>query len=115
MRPTQLDRFANLPFETPTPASHHEPQIRIRRRLNPSVRPHVYDGIREFNHRLPNWWLFTLYGAIVFWVGYWSYYEWFRSAPEGPQRVEIGHDPDRGGEACAAAAAEPSTTRACGR
>jgi cytochrome c oxidase cbb3-type subunit 3 len=56
---------------------------------DPSVRPHVYDGIREFNHRLPNWWLFTLYGAIVFWVGYWSYYEWFRSAPEGPQRLEL--------------------------
>jgi hypothetical protein len=25
MRRAQLDRFAQLPFETPTPASHHEP------------------------------------------------------------------------------------------
>jgi cytochrome c oxidase cbb3-type subunit 3 len=55
----------------------------------PEVRPHVFDGIREFNNRLPNWWLFTLYGAIVFWVGYWSYYEWFRAAPEGPQSLQV--------------------------
>jgi cytochrome c oxidase cbb3-type subunit 3 len=55
----------------------------------PDIRPHVFDGIREFNGRLPNWWLFTLYGAIAFAIGYWSYYEWFREGPEGPQRVEL--------------------------
>jgi cytochrome c oxidase cbb3-type subunit 3 len=55
----------------------------------PDVRPHVYDGIREFNNRLPNWWLFTLYATILFWIGYWAYYEWFRVAPEGPRSVEL--------------------------
>ena len=52
------------------------------------VRPHSYDGIQEYDKRLPNWWLMTLYASIVFWVGYWSYYEWFRVGLTGPQQVE---------------------------
>ncbi|MEY4940160.1 MAG: hypothetical protein RIQ93_1895 [Verrucomicrobiota bacterium] len=52
------------------------------------IRPHVFDGIQEYDKRLPNWWLYTLYITIVFWVGYWSYYEWFRAGPTGTQVVD---------------------------
>jgi cytochrome c oxidase cbb3-type subunit III len=52
------------------------------------IRPHVFDGIAEYDKRLPNWWLYTLYITIVFWIGYWSYYEWFHVGPSGTEVVE---------------------------
>lgn len=63
---------------TPTPNTPHEDPIR----------PHTYDGIQEYDKRLPNWWLMTLYASIVFWVGYWAYYEWFRVGLTNEQHVE---------------------------
>lgn len=46
----------------------------------PELRPHVFDGIQEYDQRLPNWWLWTFYVTIIWFVVYWFlYYQlgWF--------------------------------------
>ncbi len=53
------------------------------------VRRHVFDGIEEYDNRLPNWWLFTLYIMIVFSIGYWFYYAQSGLAEDDGRRVEV--------------------------
>ncbi|MBI5542568.1 MAG: c-type cytochrome [Deltaproteobacteria bacterium] len=48
-----------------------------------------YDGIVEHDNHLPRWWLMTLFGAIIFSVGYWLYYHKLEGRP---QRAELEAD-----------------------
>lgn len=51
------------------------------------LRPHTFDGIQEFDQRLPNWWLLTLYGSIVFSVVFWFAHYEARVIPDDGARV----------------------------
>lgn len=53
------------------------------------LREHSFDGIQEFDQRLPNWWLYTLYGAIVFAFLYWLVLFQFEDGERDIHELEI--------------------------
>ena len=39
-----------------------------------TVMEHEYDGIQEFDNRLPNWWMWIMWGSMVFALFYWIFF-----------------------------------------
>ena len=54
----------------------------------PVLREHLYDGIQEYDQKLPNWWLASWYIFIVLFVVYWVLYYQFDFFPEDKDRLE---------------------------
>ncbi|MDF1863006.1 MAG: cbb3-type cytochrome c oxidase N-terminal domain-containing protein [Verrucomicrobiales bacterium] len=53
------------------------------------LRDHVYDGIEEYDQKLPNWWLFTLYITIVWFIFAWvAYYQMPLDMLSKPEKID---------------------------
>ena len=56
-----------------------------RRKGEVVLREHEYDGIQEYDQKLPNWWLYTLFGAVLFFLVDWGIYyktDWIKTDEE---------------------------------
>lgn len=54
----------------------------------PTLRDHIYDGIQEYDQKLPNWWLFTWYICIAWFVIAWVVYYQLRSGDSDVQKID---------------------------
>lgn len=54
-----------------------------------TVMAHEYDGIREFDNRLPNWWLWIMWGTMIFSLGYWLVFHTLHLKPLSQEKLAI--------------------------
>lgn len=64
---------------TPTPSA----------KGGPVLREHSFDGIQEFDQKLPNWWLFTFYIAIAIFLVYWLLFYSTSLFDSPSKRIEV--------------------------
>lgn len=50
------------------------------------IRGHDFDGIEEYDNKLPNWWLWTFFGACIFSVAYWIHFHVLETGPSSQQQ-----------------------------
>ncbi len=55
----------------------------------PQLREHSYDGIQEYDQKLPNWWLFTWYITMVWFVVAWGAYYQLGIGRTDEQEMEL--------------------------
>ena len=53
-----------------------------------TVMEHEYDGIQEFDNRLPNWWMWLMWGSMVFALFYWVVFHTLELRPQSTARFE---------------------------
>ena len=60
---------------------------------------HEYDGIQEYDNKLPIWWLASFIGTVIFAFIYWIHYE-FAGGPDlqAELKVEMEELQQRSGE-----------------
>lgn len=56
---------------------------------------HTYDDIEEYDNELPNWWLYSLFGTVVFAIGYYFWYQVLHAGPTQQQSYEASRVEDR--------------------
>jgi cytochrome c oxidase cbb3-type subunit 3 len=53
------------------------------------LREHEYDGIQEYDQKLPNWWLVIFIAALIFFLGYWIAYYQFGLMQTDDQKIAV--------------------------
>lgn len=52
------------------------------------TREHAFDDIQEFDNKLPNWWLWSFYLAVIFAFFYWVHYQVLGTGPSSAQELQ---------------------------